>query len=225
MYGDEYTNGHNARPDPLPRALDAALRAVKLDPANQMAYYNLAYVRYILKQVDEFIDAAEHAVALNPNDSEVLGFMGVLMQFVGRYERGLAWSRKAVALDPNPPGWHYFAFVWDHYRRGNFEEALVWARKVNMTDFYWYYIGLAAVYGQLGRKTEAQAAIERIYALRPDFDARTDPQMPWAAGEELAEKIREGLRKGGMQIDSGLSLPAPTASTLIGRKLWIAGRS
>jgi hypothetical protein len=74
----------------------------------------------------------------------------------------------------------------------------LWAKKVNMPEFYWYYIGLAAVYGQLGQEAEARAAIEGIYALRRDFNARSDPQMPWDAGEELAEKIREGLRKAGM---------------------------
>jgi adenylate cyclase len=136
IYAEEFGAHYNARPDSLARGLKAALRAVELDPRSQMAYYNLAYVQFYMGHVDEFFDAAERAIALNTNNTEVLGFLGIFIHQAGRYEQGLALSKKAVALNPNPPGWHYFAFVNERCRKGEDEEALAWAKKLDLPDYF-----------------------------------------------------------------------------------------
>jgi hypothetical protein len=51
----------------------------------------------------------------------------------------------------------------------------------------------------MGRRAEARAAIERIYALRPDFDARRDVGTAITDGE-LLERTLDGLRQVGMKI-------------------------
>ena len=200
IYAEEFGAHYNPRPDPLARGLKAASRAVELDPRSQMAWYNLAYVQFYRRHIDEFLDAAERAIALNPNNTEVLALLGNFIHHTGRYEQGLALSKKAVALNPNPPGWHYFTFVDDHYRKGEYEQALAWAKKLDLPDYFGTQCVLAAIYGQLGRKAEASAAVEHLYALRPDFEARRDFGVVFPAGAPLLERYLEGLRKAGIVV-------------------------
>ena len=53
-----------------------------------------------------------------------------------QYEGQAVDSRKAVALNPNPPGWHYLTFLNEHYRKGEYEEALAWAKKLDLPGHF-----------------------------------------------------------------------------------------
>jgi adenylate cyclase len=117
----EYDPGLNPRPelyDARDQALRAALRAVDLDPNIGIVHSNLSYVRFLRHEVDASLASAERGVGLNPNDPEVLCNAGQFIAFAGNWERGIALTKKAMALSPYYPTWCHFQLSDYHYIRG-----------------------------------------------------------------------------------------------------------
>ncbi|MCZ6748836.1 MAG: hypothetical protein O7D96_06050, partial [SAR324 cluster bacterium] len=90
----------------------------------------------------------------------------------------------------------------DYYRRGEYEQALESTLKINLPGFYWHPATLAAIYGQLGRMDEAEAAAGKLLELYPDFSANGRVELLkwfWNEEEQLERWVR-GLRKAGLDI-------------------------
>jgi adenylate cyclase len=198
-YLDEYKFYFNPRPQPLDRALSAAKRAITADPTSQRAHQALAAVYFYLHELDGFFAEAERAIALNPNNVRVLGAMGEKLQQVGD-KRGVELVKKAMALDPYHPTVFYYTLADDHFQQGEYEEALAAVQRLNMPDFYTTQAFLAAVYSELGRKTEAHTAVERARTLYPGLTIEewTEEMRKWNRPDAVLRKFGAALRKAGL---------------------------
>ena len=78
-----------------------------------------------------------------------------------------------MKLDPFHPTWFYFPIADHHFERGEYEEALAAARKIDIPGFFWTQIYLAAIYAELGRQSEARSALEELLRLYPGFTIET----------------------------------------------------
>jgi tetratricopeptide (TPR) repeat protein len=199
IYLDEYRFDFNPRPDPLGRALDAARRAIASDPTSQRAHQALAAVYFYRHELDGFFAETEHAIALNPNNVRVLGALGEKLHQVGD-ERGIALVRRAMALDPFHPTVFYFTIAGDHFARGEYEEALAAARKLDIPGFYHTQIYLAAIYAELGRHSEARFAAEELLRIYPDFTTQkwTEEMRRTNYPDDSIRRWVAALRKAGL---------------------------
>jgi adenylate cyclase len=199
---DEYSfdfPGHD--PNSLDRALTAARRAVELDRANQFAMVALAQTHFFRQDLAAFRPAAERAMALNPLNTDALGILGLQIVHTGEFERGTAIVRRAMELNPNHAGWMHFAPLWDHFHKGEYEEALACANRVDVPGLFWPFLVMASACGHLGRRTEAEAAVRDLLALDPEFAAHVRYNVgTWHFASGLMEPILEGLRKAGLEI-------------------------
>jgi len=201
MYLDESRYGFNPRPKPLERALDAARRAAKLDGNDAGAHEALALVYFHQHDLERFRAEADRAVALNANNAAILANIGAQLVNIGEIDRGSAMIKKAMVLNPKHPGWYYFALSSAEYGKENYDKALGYALRINLPDFYWTQIHLAAAYGQLGRTAEAKVAIDKLLELYPDFANNAwDEYRAWNAPEAFIRHGHEGLRKAGLDI-------------------------
>ncbi len=73
-------------------------------------------------------------------DGNSIAFLGVLMTYAGDWERGCALAERAMQLNPNHPGWYWFADFYNAYRQGDYRGALDFALKSNMPG-HWYARG------------------------------------------------------------------------------------
>ena len=96
--------------------------------------------------------------------------LGNLLHYAGD-ERGIAFVRKAMKLDPFHPTWFHFAIASDHhFERGEYEEALAAARKIDHprplldSDLS----GWRSTRSWVGT-SEAQSALEELLRLYPGF--------------------------------------------------------
>jgi TolB-like protein len=106
VYAQEHRQGFNPRPelyDPRERSLAAAGRAVEIEPRNPTAQLMLANALFDRHDVVGFRAAGERAIALNPNDPDILAHFGMRLVYMGEWERGLALVSKAIALNPEFP--------------------------------------------------------------------------------------------------------------------------
>jgi adenylate cyclase len=187
-------------PDALTRAEVAARRALDEDLRNQRAHVVFAGIYFARRDSAGFMSEAEHALALNSNDADVLGEMGWRYAYSVDWDRGLAMMEKAMVLNPLHPAWYYIASFYHAYGRSQFEQALEFARRAETPGNYLTYCNLAAVYGQLGRKAEASSAVDTCLKLNPDFqdNAREELESFMYGNPGYVDRIMEGLQKAGL---------------------------
>src|SRR4029077_2647062 len=171
IYRGEFAQGFNAGPNPLDRALAAAQRAVDLAATHALGHYALATVYFFRKEMVPFRVEAERALALNPLDAAAKAYLGLLTAASGEWDRGCQMVESAMQLNPNCPGYFYFAGCWNAYRQGKYEEVLEGVARINMPNYYHVPAIQSAAVAQIGRHEEAKKAIEALLALRPDFAA------------------------------------------------------
>ena len=214
VYVDEYAFGFPGDDGKsLDRALAAARRGVELDRANQFAMVALAQTHFFRQDLAAFGPAAERAMALNPLNTDALGILGLEIVHTGEFERGTAIVRRAMELNPNHAGWMHFAPLWDHFHKGEYEEALKCANQVDVPGLFWPFLVMASACGHLGRRTEAAAAVRDLLALDPEFAAHARSNVAtWHFASGLMEPILEGLRKAGLSILEEESSDSPSRS-------------
>ena len=201
VYRDEHTHGFNVRPDPLGRALAAAHRAVEAAPSNHLAHLALASALFFRREIVAFRSAAERTIALNPMDSSTSAYLGTLMLHEGDWERGCALVERARQLNPNHPGWYWFAAFWDAYRKQDYRAALEVALRINMPGDFYVPAVIAAAYAQLGELDAARPALRQLLAMKPDFAATAREEIEkWFGPGELVEHFLDGLRKAGLDV-------------------------
>jgi tetratricopeptide (TPR) repeat protein len=199
VYLDEYVSNFNPRPDPVDRALNSARQAVSLDRTSQRAHQALAEVYFHRRELEAFLGEIEQAIALNPNDPEILAHAGLLLHNMGD-EGGISFVRKAITLDPFHPTWLNFVVARYHFERGEYENALTAARKTDIPGLFHSHLYLAAIYAELGRQTEARSAIEELLKLYPGFsiERSIEEARKWNRTDDSVRIWVAALRKAGL---------------------------
>jgi TolB-like protein/Tfp pilus assembly protein PilF len=196
----EHAQGFNLQADPLTNGLSDARRAVETGPSNHLAYFSLAQALFFQKDFQSFRNAAERAVALNPMDGNSIAFLGELLTYAGDCDRGMALAARAKQLNPNHPGWYWYADFYNAYRQRDYRGALNFVLKANLPGHWGMQTAIAACHGQLGEREEAARALHALLKLRPDFatTVRADVKKWWEP--DYGKHLIDGLRKAGLEI-------------------------
>ncbi|TMV84194.1 tetratricopeptide repeat protein [Thioclava sp. BHET1] len=176
------------RQDRFQEAVGAYDAAVKLLPDPQPQDWVVFYMRGVCEERMGNWSRAEPdlraALKLNPNQPEVLNYLGYAMVDRGeKLEEGLKFIQRAVNARPND-GYIVDSLAWAMYRLGEAQKALPVAEKASqlmpvdavVTDH------LGDIYWAVGRKLEARFQWHRALAFDPDAD--------------LAAQLRKKLEQG-----------------------------
>ncbi len=196
----EHAQGFQLQADPLVSGSTAARNAVEAAPSSPLAHFGLAQALFFQKEFQGFRKAAERAIALNPMDGNSIAFLGELLTYAGDWERGMALAERAKQLNPNHPGWYWYADFYNAYRQGDDRGALGFAQKADLPGHWGMHAALAAACGQLGEREAAGKAVRDLLKLRPDFPttARKDIEKWWEPA--YVERLIDGWRKAGLEI-------------------------
>jgi Flp pilus assembly protein TadD len=170
----------------------------------------MARASYLARNLEVFYAEAEHALRLNPHEPFLLGNIGNWLAFSGRWDEGVALVRKAIALNPKVyPRWWHAALGKNHFRKGEYREALGEFKNMNLPNWWWNQVELAYTYGQLGELENARAAVTKLIELYPGFDLEKAAieHMKFSFEQSYIERAIEGLKKAGVpQKSSGPDL-------------------
>jgi tetratricopeptide (TPR) repeat protein len=197
----EHGQGFNLQIDCLTSGATAARRAVEAAPANHLAHFSLAQALFFQKEFQSFRNTAERAVALNPMDGNSIAFLGELLTYAGDWECGMTLAARAKQLNPNHPGWYWYADFYNAYRQGDYRGALDFLIKSNLPGHWGMQAGMAACHGQLGERDAAAKALQALLKLRPDFADTICKEVEKWWNPDYGERFIDGLRKAGLEIE------------------------
>ena len=207
IYVDEARHGLNPLAGDFAardRALTAGREAARLEPENPRALQALATALFYTHHVDEAFEVGERAIALTPNDAELLGQFGQLVGLSGRLERGRALVEQAIARNPAHSDFDRGVLALIAYMQFDYDTALTEITRANLQQLPIYHQVAAIIYAQKGLDDKAHAAAAEFQRLMPNFapnlwaelDIRNMPR-------EIQLHIADGMRK------SGIAVPPP----------------
>lgn len=202
MYLDEDRFSYNVKTtveDARGRAVACAKQAIKYAPNNAVAWLHLSLAYFAKREFELFLQAGERSLSLSPNHPEILARFGGELWIIGQIDRGLKMTEKALSLTPFSPGSYYFTYVHDAFFNGRDEQALHYALKLEADDLFWTHFILAAIYGQLGRRIDAQTALNKVFELNPGFRHLTTDyiNLSWPFRPAFKARLIDGLKKAG----------------------------
>ena len=193
------------RYDEAYKAYDAAIKMV---PKPGRGHWILFYSRGVVSDALRHYDAAEAdfraAMALNPNEPELLNYLGYSLVDQGRkLDEALGMIKRAVMMRPDS-GAILDSLGWAYYRLGRYQDALIPMEQASMrmavdatvTDH------LGDVYWAVGRKREAEYQWHRALSYGPE--------------DKLAARLRLKLAKGldAVLADEGAAPLKPVEASL-----------
>ncbi len=196
--------GFGADPASAPgEARAAAQRALTLDGDDAVAHAVVGRVHMMIGEHDAAIAACETAVALNPNLAMAHFGLGAALTYSGRYEEGIVEADEAIRLSPRDPMLWAFLNIKAaaNLATERYEEGLELARAAQRQPNagIWAYVHEVVALVHLDRIGEARQALERVRAIKPDFDLNfvvsTHQQMRYVG----FEFYRDGLMKAGLE--------------------------
>lgn len=193
------------------RAFEHAREAVSLDEGDPVAHMVLGRVEMYRRDFDRGARHLDLALALNPNDAEVLIQVALSKALLGEGEDGIALAEKAMRLHPLHPDWYYAFAALAHLFARRIDSGLelarrAWGATVDLPAF------VAAGQAERG---ETQAAAENVRLFRRElrekvlFGREPEPGEalrwilhvnPFRRAEDEAW-IVQALRKAGLDED------------------------
>jgi TolB-like protein/tetratricopeptide (TPR) repeat protein len=163
-------------------AYSHAHRALGLDDSDAFLHQVLGKVclfRHDFERASWYFD---RALALCPNDAELLSAQALYESFLGRPEAGIAHAERAMRLNPYHPPYYYGHAALAHLLARRPEEAVALIERADglpNVDIPAYW---AAAYAHAGRLAEARAQYDQYLA---NFREKIAFGRPSAPGEEV----------------------------------------
>ena len=203
-YLDEDRFLFNSRTDsssPLTRALEAARRAVKLDPGNARAQQALMLALFFNRQLTESLRVGEAALAQNPNDTELMSEFAIRVALSGQWQRGEQLLEEALARNPGNSGYYHGALALTAYMQRNDKKALIELHQADLQAFPLFHLVGAVISAELGMTAEATQEGETFSRLRPDFPPNVKAELAKRnIPPEDQVRMITGMRKVGLAV-------------------------
>ncbi len=194
---------HDARPQRLQEALEAARRAVALDERDPLGHFSLGRALALTRQSERALAELRLAVELSPSFAQAHFGLAQALVYARRHDEAIASVERAIRLSPFDL--HRWTFHLVHalalFGLGQPEEALGCARLAVQQPraTYWAHATLTALLGACGMGEAAQESARTLAGLLPGYSlayARRDLEV--LGDVPLAERYVEGLRRAGV---------------------------
>ena len=179
-----------------------AEQAIELNPNSARAHHAKGVALWFLEDVPASFKTMEVALGLNPNATEIMADLGLFRILVGDGGAGGPLLDEACTRQPLQTRSHHIGCSLNHFFNGRYQNALDEALEIRSPDVSHGFVAQAAAFAQLGRRTEAAAAVARIVALAP---SRNNGPLAELAGGNLspvlANKLAAALCDAGLPRD------------------------
>ena len=200
---DTWRFGYNvsdSREEARERGVDAARRAVKLDPLHALGYHAMLLGCFACGDHKGFREAGKRCLELNPNDADVLADYGLHLTMFDEWASGMLLLKVALSLNPEPPDWFWFPFFLWHFDQDEFDAALDMALRCRSEGFFWTHAMHAMAYAGLEMEEEAAAAVNRLLDAYPGFPSMARDELARWVTPSRQRKALDALSRAGVPI-------------------------
>jgi adenylate cyclase len=191
----------------LSEGIAFAEKAYSIDPSDPWSLAALGLLLFLAGEAKESEAKLRASIQLNPHDAQIIHWFGFILVYIGKAEEGLLWIERSSRLDPFYDVGTAQGIASFHVER--FEDAIeALSRATNAGR--WEFAYLAAAFGQLGEKADAERFARRFVRLRrEELLSRGDPlpqdeislaeeEIAWFRKTEDGQRLRDGLTKAGL---------------------------
>jgi TolB-like protein len=179
------------------RALAEAQQAVTLDPNDAGNHWVLGIILGHERRWAESDSEFDATVKLDPNYADAWAMRSDLITLKGQPADGVEHVRKALRLNPHPPGWYYWMLGQAQYALRDYESAVQTLRRPETYRTTSRRI-LAASLAQLGRLEEARREAQMFMMSNPNFTIRHWSASQPFRDENVRRHLVEGYRMAGL---------------------------
>lgn len=203
-------------------AYEHALRAASLDDGDAHVQMVLARVLLYRRDFEGGAHRVDRAVALNPNDADVLAHAALAYTYLGRASTAVDLAQKAIRLHPRHPEWYVPSLAMALFAAGRYAEAGEVGAKAPraFVDIPAYLAASAALTGDLSRAAGYVEMFLVGFRDRITFGRAPEPGEPLRWIEHInpfrrpedMEPLARGLTLAGLSVDPDVGKrrePAP----------------
>jgi len=178
--------------------------ALSLDDRDPWVHLVQGFLYNRLRRFDDAARALRKALESNPNFALAHAFLAVPLAFQGLYQEAIDSAERALRLSPNDRNvglYAWFGSANAQFALGHYDEAIASARQAieKGPGHLGPHVFLTAALVLRGDTKAAAEAKDVLLRLRPGFSLTwMKENMAVPTTGELAERIREGLRRAGV---------------------------
>ncbi|MEJ2177558.1 MAG: tetratricopeptide repeat protein [Gammaproteobacteria bacterium] len=153
------------------RALNLARKAESIDATSPQVLWSLGFVLNSHRQFADAIAALERAVTLSPSYADAFAMLALIHNNMGQPEKAIAFTNKAMDLNPRYTYRYPFLLGLANYTLGNYELAVQHLEEVMVRDdsASQARIFLIASYVRLNRLDDARWEVEKLTISYPEY--------------------------------------------------------
>ena len=156
-------------------------------------FAELGYAKLYKKQLDESLAEYAHALALNPNDSDIIAEYADALVYAGQPEKSVELLEKAMRLNPYYPDWYLWYLADAYDALGRYEDVIAAVQR--MQDPSEGRRLLAIAYAHLGHDERGSSRGREVMRLQPGFTISQWVQRPPFRQGPVLERYIEGCAK------------------------------
>ncbi len=191
---------------PVKKAYEIAERfaylAVRLSPTSPETNEAHAFLLLCTGRAREAAIVAQRSVELNPYFSRAYAVLGHALVHAGDPEGALAACEKGLRSTSRDQrgSWLYDALGHAYFFLGEYEKAIDVSHRALHHDpsLFGAMVTLACANAKLGRKDEAQKAIDRLVAYIPGFTLTAVSKNPFFTDPAFVDNLVDSLRLAGL---------------------------
>ncbi len=186
---------------PIDEALADARRALMLDPLNVRALQVKMLAMHLGGDIDGALRTGAVALAVNPNDTELMGEYGYRLALAGRWEEGCDLLRRALARNPGPLPYYETGLALCAYIAGDHAEAAARIKATPIQAIPVYHLMAAAFLAEAGDMEAAHRERDWIERRAPNLTRTLIGQVtPLIRRKEDLARFVASLRKAGLDL-------------------------
>ena len=154
------------------QAIEVFEKAIRLDPAADAIYHNLAFAYRKINQYDKSLSAYRAAIRLDPGYAPSYYGMGLTYNLMGKYQEAISPLQTAIRLDPKSDA-SYHNLGLAYRESGQYTKAIGAYEHATRLDpsYAPSHFGLGFSHWKLGRDEQAIAAFKKAIELQSDHAA------------------------------------------------------
>jgi len=163
--------------DPLRRATDLAIEAIRLAPSSSKAFFAQALARWFGGDTDGAMAALHIAHDLNPNDDEILADLGLRHAVRMEWDEALPLVELAYRRNPYQTSSYRVALFLYHFANRRYAQALKEAEAIGAKMVAYSHLAIAAAQAELGHFDRARRTLDELDRVSPGYLTRMEADL------------------------------------------------